>query len=188
MKYINEQGIVIDAVQWDGTGDARQVIENKFGVLMGANFDLFYLQRWITTLEIGDYIFQHPFFGYRLDVLAEERFKNFKPITDARVLMVEELKKEMLIQAQEKQEKGYPDDWRSKELRDLFLDLHEELDELADELEAELQKTNRREGVNFVAARIEAAHAGLVLAFIIDKLNAMELEAMLENKEKDAGS
>jgi hypothetical protein len=103
------------------------------------------------------------------------------PITDDRVLMAEEFKKEMLLEAQKKQEAGYPDDWREKDLSDLFAALQEEIDEL----ERELHKIHLYGGKDFKAARMENAHCGIVHAFINDKLNAMELEAMLNNVEKD---
>lgn len=60
MKYINDQGRVIDALQYDGSKEVAREIENKFGVVFVNKNDEVFIpaQQWVETFEQSDYIFE----------------------------------------------------------------------------------------------------------------------------------
>jgi hypothetical protein len=165
MKYINEQGIVIEALQWDGTEESRRELQDKlclFGVI-----------------EKNDYHFR-GLFGNPARLPKHIFEITFKPISDARALIVEELKKEMLLKLAERQ-KTKNDNWRDEDIIDLKKKLQEECAELDYEV---IQIVIESDVADFDAARKECADVANYAAIIHDKLNAMELEAISESKEK----
>jgi NTP pyrophosphatase (non-canonical NTP hydrolase) len=104
------------------------------------------------------------------------------PISNARVLMVEELKKDMLLKLQKRQKAGKTDNWRELGLSVLFQRLTEELLEL----QVELKNIELDSGsADFDDARRECADVANYTAMIHDLLNGMELEAMHKRKEKN---
>ena len=103
------------------------------------------------------------------------------PISAVRVLIAEELKKDMLLKLQKCQKDDKFDEWRELGLSVLFQRLTEEKEELQRELRnVELGAG----GANFDAARKKCADVANCAAMIHDSLNAMELEAMHESEEK----
>jgi NTP pyrophosphatase (non-canonical NTP hydrolase) len=104
------------------------------------------------------------------------------PISNARVLMVEELKKDMFLKLQKCQKTGKTDDWRELGLSVLFQRLTEELLEL----QVELKNIELDSGsVDFDNAKRECADVANYAAMIHDLLNGMELEAMHKKKKKN---
>jgi hypothetical protein len=165
--YINKQGIVIEALQWDGSKKNRKEIENKIGPF--------------GLMEKTDYHF-YGTFAQPVRIPCDYFKAHFKPLTDARVLLAEQFKKQMLIELEVKQQKG--DDWLEYSLDKLMDNTREEFNEVA----AEVYKfTLPLDGdkPDTQALIQEAAHLGICAAFLVDKAQKMELDAMWESKEKD---
>lgn len=169
MKYINEQGMVIEALQWDGGKEGENDMRLKFNIPAG------------RVIESGDYVFQLAGFSHGILKSANYFKKHFKPISDARVLLVDELAREMLLKLQKCQKDGKLDDWR--ELG--FSVLLQRLDDKILELQRELRNIEPGAGANFDAARKKCAGVGNYAAMIHDLLNAMELEAVNENRREE---
>ncbi len=169
MKYINNGGTVIEALQSDGTSNAENDMRLKFNIP----------DSWV--IDVGDYAFRPDEFSHGILKTADIFEKHFKPITDACVLIVEGLSKDMLLKLRECQKDGKKDTWRELGLSVLFRRLSEKVDELA----MEMQKIDLRDtDASFDAARKECADVGNYTAMIHDLLNVMEFEAMRKNKEK----
>lgn len=188
MKYINKRGDIIDAAEYDGTEESLTEIERMLGFTLRIDpvgFAMLWRDEILKTDKISplDCVFyispvtEMPNYG-----LAASFKRQFKPISDARVLMVEELKKDMLLALREDQKDGKLDDWRKLGLSVLYQRL------LAEEswLRFELKKIELGDLIaDFDAARKKCADAANCAAMIHDSLNGMELETMHKRKEKD---
>jgi len=110
---------------------------------------------------------------------------DWMPISEERVQSILQLMKDVFIEAAKKQAAGYKDDWRQMDFGELYYSLREEITEVDDELCAFEDPKYEPGAKNLDYARMEVAHAALVLAFIHDKLNAIELESMHENRAEN---
>jgi hypothetical protein len=171
VKYINKDAdVVVDALKWDGTNAGKSEMRLKFSIPDK------------ITIETGDYALKTDYFSHGILKSGKSFEKHFKPISDARVLIVEELKKGMLLKLQECQKEGKTDEWRELGLSVLFQRLAEELMEL----QVELKNIELGSGsADFGDARRECADVANYAAMIHDALNGMELEAMHKRKEKN---
>jgi hypothetical protein len=180
-KYIDKNGDLFAAAQWKGTKESADLIEKNFPVRVCELRSEFYLADRVTAgfmfdLKPNQYIVGRG--EGRPRPFTERSFKkHFRPVSDARVNAILNFSRRMLIEAANKQEDGYKDDWREESFGVLCYLLAEESDELCYELE---------NGIIILRdARTENAHAGLCLAFIHDKLDALELERIQNNTEED---
>lgn len=185
-KFINNQGIIIEAIQWDGTEKSAMEIFKKFNaVFIGWDEpENIAVVRYDAHLRIKPY----DYVGEQecgLQVFSSDYVaKHLRPITDARALVVEELKKEMLLKLAEKQATK-KDDWRKKEFYDLQKKMHKKHCELSDEL---VQIIIESDTADFGKARLKCADMANYAAMIHDKLNAMELQIMMDKRRKSVSA
>lgn len=118
--------------------------------------------------------------------IADQAEKDWLPFSEERSEAILGLMTTVLKEAALKQADGYPDDWREKEFDELCEDLQEEVQEVQSELFEIDHSLGRLHIKDIQSAKTEVAHAALVLAFIHDKLNALELELIGDNKRLDA--
>jgi len=190
MKYINGNGeLVAEGAKWDGTPESLASIQDIYPHL--AETPRGSLEYRGMTVGRGVYVLRLLNMPDRLPVVKTARTVEqewgFKPVSGERVLAIEELKKTTLLEAQAKQDAGYPGDWRRERWSGLMNALREEVAELHQELFYVDHRPvgEKPRGVDIAAAKKEVAHAALVLAFIHDKLNALELEKMRGKVEKE---
>lgn len=193
MFYINKKGIVIEALQATGDKGNQEKIENFFKVII--DYQAFFDGKWevlrqpdrifLGYIKRDDYVFQGIL---NVKTLPQDEFeKHFKPITSARVALVENFKKEMLLKLEQRQQK---DDWREQSFEALNLALLVEYQELREELDKILNKGNilgnilGNDTASFDSARKKCADVADYAAMIHDKLNSLELDAMWNDTEK----
>jgi hypothetical protein len=192
MKYINRQGIVIHAMEWDGSKRSMDEIGKTFGIKI--NYDVTEPKAFRAIVDdesvfelspsvaANSTFFTSPVSGEFTYMPTVAFDKLFKPISDERVLIVEELKKDMLLKLRECQKDGKPDDWRKLGLSVLYQRL------LAEdyELQCELRKIELGDAAaDFDAARRECADVANCAAMVHDAINGMELEVMHKRKGKN---
>jgi hypothetical protein len=193
MFYINKQGVVIEALQWDESEKTVRKIDQKFfpdrkwgnGAKIDSCAPTWLSIKWDYE-EISyppkSYIYIDPIDGEKVTGYIEEIFEQrFKPITNKRFLLAESFKKLMLRELQANQHKG--DNW----LEMTWLELRDLLKEEFNELGAELWKVEgNAKDADLEALETEAAHLAICAAFIADKArNLRALDELWKKEEAD---
>ncbi len=178
--YINDKGIVIEALQYDESEENKKEIERKFGVeldhpMLGVHSNLFFNTIFVGKLYKYYYVYQETTQPRVLD--ADYFEKHFKPITDSRVFLVEQAKSVMLSKLYKRQYKG---DWENKSFSTLFAALMEETEELKEELRKIDGKTPDADLQKVI---YEAADVMNYAAMIIDKAANIKVKESLQDGE-----
>ena len=170
--YINDQGLVIQAMQWDGSDEGMEKIKTEFPLLFFAG--------------TGDYIFIDPVINKPMTLSETDFEKKFKPITDERVLLIKQFSADMLTKLSTKQHKG---SWKSYSLGKCLDLLGEEGSELM-EAYSRLARTLRDMGYAvdqtelIEEAKLECCDVSNSAAIMWDKLRLLK-EGNKEWKEAE---
>jgi len=173
MYYINKYKTIIEALYWDGSGESAEKIKKYFnlhGEVQRKNLTLNTAEgHFICTMEKGAYIFRDPI-GGRPKSCLKKAFENiFSPIFDRHIILIEKIKKEMLIKLQLYAVNDC--DWRGTSLLNIYLALMLKCDDLKIEIEKlEFDKND----ADFNKIKNAVTEAGTYIAMICDKIARIE--------------